>query len=159
MAAAAWWIIALCLFLSVDQSKCSKAESNLYRDLLANYSSLVRPVRNSTQKLRVAVRFFLQQIVNVDEKNQVIELNAWLKYIWFDYRLKWKPEKYEDISSIRFSGADNIIFQPDVYLYNSADKSFDSTYKSNLVVYHTGEVNWIPPGIFRASCRLGAFSL
>uniref|UniRef100_A0A7E4VFZ1 Neur_chan_LBD domain-containing protein n=1 Tax=Panagrellus redivivus TaxID=6233 RepID=A0A7E4VFZ1_PANRE len=124
------------------------------RDLLANYSSLVRPVKEPNARFRVTVRFFLQQIVNVDEKNQVIELNAWLKYVWYDYRLKWKPDNYEDIGSVRFSSEDNVIFQPDVLLYNSADKSFDSTYKSNLVVYHTGEVNWIPPGIFRASCRL-----
>ncbi|VDP43469.1 unnamed protein product, partial [Heligmosomoides polygyrus] len=35
-----------------------------------------------------------------------------------------------------------------------ANEDFDSTYKSNEVVYSTGEVNWVPPGIFRASCKM-----
>lgn len=36
----------------------------------------------------------------------------------------------------------------------SANEDFDSTFKSNEVVYHTGEVNWVPPGIFLASCKM-----
>ncbi|CEF66119.1 Nicotinic acetylcholine receptor family and Neurotransmitter-gated ion-channel transmembrane domain and Neurotransmitter-gated ion-channel family and Neurotransmitter-gated ion-channel ligand-binding domain and Nicotinic acetylcholine-gated receptor, transmembrane domain-containing protein [Strongyloides ratti] len=130
----------------------SIGESDLYRDLLANYSSMVRPVRSNGEKLKVSMKVYLQQIVNLDEKNQVIEINAWLKYKWNDYRLKWNPTMYEGITSIRLPSTENLIWTPDILLYNSADKSFDSTYKSNLVVYYNGEINWIPPGIFRASC-------
>uniref|UniRef100_A0A0N5BKK8 Neur_chan_LBD domain-containing protein n=1 Tax=Strongyloides papillosus TaxID=174720 RepID=A0A0N5BKK8_STREA len=130
----------------------STGESDLYRDLLANYTSLVRPVKSNGEKLKVSMKVFLQQIVNLDEKNQVIEINAWLKYKWEDYRLKWNPAKYEGITSIRLPSTENLIWTPDILLYNSADKSFDSTFKSNLVVYYDGEINWIPPGIFRASC-------
>lgn len=36
----------------------------------------------------------------------------------------------------------------------SADETFDSTYKSSVVVYSNGQINWIPPGIFRASCSI-----
>ncbi|RCN37736.1 hypothetical protein ANCCAN_16355 [Ancylostoma caninum] len=36
----------------------------------------------------------------------------------------------------------------------SANEDFDSTFKSNEVVYNTGEVNWVPPGILRASCKM-----
>uniref|UniRef100_A0A0N4ZET5 Neur_chan_LBD domain-containing protein n=1 Tax=Parastrongyloides trichosuri TaxID=131310 RepID=A0A0N4ZET5_PARTI len=125
---------------------------HLYRDLLANYSSLVRPVKSNSEKLKVSMKVFLQQIVNLDEKNQVIEINAWLKYKWEDYRLKWDPKRYDDITSIRLPATDNLIWTPDILLYNSADKSFDSTFKSNLVIYYNGVINWIPPGIFRASC-------
>uniref|UniRef100_A0A0M3HZ62 Neur_chan_LBD domain-containing protein n=2 Tax=Ascaris TaxID=6251 RepID=A0A0M3HZ62_ASCLU len=96
----------------------SKAEYQLYRDLLANYSRLVRPVRNSSEPLKISMMVYLQQIIGVvrqhDEKNQVIELNAWL----------------------------------------NADETFDSTYKSSVVVYSNGQINWIPPGIFRASCSI-----
>lgn len=46
------------------------------------------------------------------------------------------------------------IWRPDVLLYNSVDPLFDSTYKSNLVVYSDGTVNWIPPGILKTSCKI-----
>ncbi|CAJ0582829.1 unnamed protein product, partial [Mesorhabditis spiculigera] len=74
--------------------------------------------------------------------------------IWTDYRLSWNPAKYENITSVRFAGGENQIWRPDILLYNSANEDFDATFKSNEVVYSTGEVNWVPPGIFRASCKM-----
>ncbi|EPB69881.1 Neurotransmitter-gated ion-channel ligand binding domain protein [Ancylostoma ceylanicum] len=85
------------------------------------------------------MKVFLQQIVGL---------------IWMDYRLSWDPEKYENVTSVRFAGGENQIWRPDVLLYNSANEDFDSTFKSNEVVYNTGEVNWVPPGILRASCKM-----
>uniref|UniRef100_A0AC35TW20 Neur_chan_LBD domain-containing protein n=1 Tax=Rhabditophanes sp. KR3021 TaxID=114890 RepID=A0AC35TW20_9BILA len=147
-------ILSIILLLLKEDVESSAAESDLYRDLLANYSSMVRPVLRNGEKLKVSMKVLLQQIVNLDEKNQVIELNAWLKYSWIDYRLKWNPKKYEGITSIRISSTDNLIWLPDIILYNSADKSFDSTYKCNAVVYHDGLINFIPPAIFKASCKI-----
>ncbi|CAD6190467.1 unnamed protein product [Caenorhabditis auriculariae] len=132
----------------------SKAENRLYRDILNSYVKLVRPVRNPKDALRVSMKVFLQQILSLDGKNQIMEVNAWLKYVWIDYRLSWDPRKYDNITSIRFAGGENQIWRPDVLLYNSANEDFDSTFKSNEVVYNTGEVNWVPPGIFKASCKM-----
>ncbi|VDM80685.1 unnamed protein product [Strongylus vulgaris] len=39
-------------------------------------------------------------------------------------------------------------------MFFRANDRFDSSYKSNLVVYSSGEVNWIPPGIFRITCKM-----
>ncbi|KHN78634.1 Acetylcholine receptor subunit alpha-type acr-16 [Toxocara canis] len=98
----------------------------LYADLLTNYNPLERPVADSKDPIVVKMRLFLQQIVDVDEKNQVVQINAWLRFV----RLT--------------------IF----VLFSSADENFDSTFKSNLLVYSSGEVNWIPPGILKFSCRI-----
>ncbi|CAI5455365.1 unnamed protein product [Caenorhabditis angaria] len=125
-----------------------------FLEILAGYLKLARPVRNPKDALKVHMKVFLQQILNLDGKNQIIEVNAWLKYVWMDYRLRWDPKKYDNITSIRFAGGENQIWRPDVLLYNSANEDFDSSFKSNEVVYNTGEVNWIPPGIFRASCKM-----
>ena len=38
--------------------------------------------------------------------------------------------------------------------YNSADAEFDSTYGSNIIVYNTGDISWIPPGVFLCSCKV-----
>jgi hypothetical protein len=59
----------------------SEDEYRLYKDLMLNYNALERPVPNSSQPLVVKIRVFLQQIIDVDEKNQVIQVNAWLRYV------------------------------------------------------------------------------
>ncbi|VBB33888.1 unnamed protein product, partial [Acanthocheilonema viteae] len=74
--------------------------------------------------------------------------------IWEDYKLKWDPREYGGIKDLHFPGGNSQIWRPDILLYNSADDNFDSTFKSNLLVYSNGEVNWIPPGILKFSCKL-----
>ncbi|KAL6732153.1 hypothetical protein Aduo_002945 [Ancylostoma duodenale] len=118
------------------------------------YNPLERPVANASQPLVVKIKMFLQQILDVDEKNQLVSLNAWLSYTWQDYSLVWDPEKYEGIQDIRFPGSADHIWRPDILLYNSAAEDFDSTFKSNLLVYSTGDVNWIPPGVLKFVCKL-----
>ncbi|GMT00172.1 hypothetical protein PENTCL1PPCAC_22346, partial [Pristionchus entomophagus] len=129
-------------------------EVYFFRELLTNYNRLVRPVQNVSDPLKVEMKIHLQQIMALDGQNQIIEINAWLRYSWKDYRLSWDPKRFGNISSVRFAGAENMIWRPDILLHNSANEDFDSSYKSNEVVYSTGEVNWVPPGIFMASCKM-----
>ena len=71
---------------------------------------------------------------------------------WTDYKLKWEPEDYGNISTVQFPVGK--IWKPDVLLYNSADSNFDTTYPSNMVVHSDGTVEWVPPGILKASCKI-----
>ncbi|CAI4226691.1 unnamed protein product [Auanema sp. JU1783] len=144
----------LFLLLVVTPSESSLAETKLFADLLTGYNPLERPVENATQPLVVKIKLFLQQILDVDEKNQLVSINAWLSYTWRDYKLGWDPKHYDGIKDIRFPGATDHIWKPDILLYNSAAEDFDSTFKSNLVVYNTGDVTWIPPGVLKFVCQL-----
>ncbi|KAK6731432.1 hypothetical protein RB195_007727 [Necator americanus] len=140
--------------LSFSFCSASLAETRLFSDLLNGYNPLERPVANASQPLVVKIKMFLQQILDVDEKNQLVSVNAWLSYTWQDYNLIWDPAKYEGIQDIRFPGSADHIWRPDILLYNSAAEDFDSTFKSNLLVYSTGDVNWIPPGVLKFVCKL-----
>ena len=60
--------------------------------------------------------------------------------------------RYDGITDVRVPS--DSMWKPDVLLYNSVDSNFDSTFKTNLVVYSDGTVNWIPPGIFQISCKI-----
>ncbi|KJH51505.1 Neurotransmitter-gated ion-channel ligand binding domain protein [Dictyocaulus viviparus] len=71
---------------------------------------------------------------------------------WNDYKLVWDIREYGNITDVRFPAGR--IWKPDVLLYNSVDTNFDSTYPTNMVVYNTGNVHWIPPGIFKISCKI-----
>lgn len=62
----------------------------------------------------------------------------WYKKLFFFFLISRKFEK-------NFDGW---------FFFFSANDNFDSTFKSNLLVYNTGEVNWIPPGLLKFSCKL-----
>ncbi|CAI5447835.1 unnamed protein product [Caenorhabditis angaria] len=143
----------LFLILNLIQLGFSKkTEGDLYNLLLEDYEPLERPVENSSDAVKVKMGLVLQQIVDVDEKNQVVDVNAWLKFSWIDYSLKWKPEDYGGVQDLRFRSGQ--LWTPDVLMYNSADPQFDSRYPSNLLVYPNGLVNWMPPGLYRLSCKI-----
>ncbi|WKY07121.1 hypothetical protein Q1695_006938 [Nippostrongylus brasiliensis] len=140
------------LILGIPSVSASFRESQLYSKLLEEYEPLERPVANSSEPVRVKMGLILQQIVSVDEKNQLVDVNAWLKLSWHDYSLEWDPAKYDGVADLRFKKTQ--LWTPDVLMYNSADPQFDSTFQSNLLVYPDGMVNWMPPGIFRISCKI-----
>lgn len=37
---------------------------------------------------------------------------------------------------------------------NSADEKFDGTYQTNVVVRHNGTCLYVPPGIFKSTCKI-----
>lgn len=36
----------------------------------------------------------------------------------------------------------------------SADGNYEVSYRSNVIVYKDGSVNWIPPAIYKSSCTI-----
>ncbi|KAF8361264.1 acr-7 [Pristionchus pacificus] len=134
----------------------SKEEGELIETLIGNYSTLVRPVPDPALPLTVYIKVHLQQIITLDMKDQTMEMNAWIRYEWNDYQLRWNPEDFGNITSIRVNGGEESqIWMPDIILWNSCDdEHFDSRYTVNAVVYHDGMVNYIPPGVFKISCKV-----
>uniref|UniRef100_A0A914VQ29 Neurotransmitter-gated ion-channel ligand-binding domain-containing protein n=1 Tax=Plectus sambesii TaxID=2011161 RepID=A0A914VQ29_9BILA len=59
----------------------SEDEFRLLQDLRKSYDPFERPVHNSSLPLTVKIRVYLQQILDVDEKNQVISMAVWLQYV------------------------------------------------------------------------------
>ncbi|XGW04156.1 hypothetical protein V3C99_015365 [Haemonchus contortus] len=147
-----WSLLIACSFVAVAVVIASYDERRLYEDLMRDYNSLERPVANHSKPVTVYLKVSLQQIIDVDEKNQIVYVNAWLDYTWKDYKLVWDVSEYGNITDVRFPAGR--IWKPDVLLYNSVDTNFDSTYPTNMVVYSTGDVHWVPPGIFKISCKI-----
>ncbi|XP_075934825.1 neuronal acetylcholine receptor subunit alpha-7a [Anarhichas minor] len=127
-------------------------QSRLYKDLMAGYNPLVRPVSNDSQSLTVKFGLTLMQIMDVDEKNQVLTTNIWLQLFWDDSYLRWDPSAYPGVGNVRFP--DHLIWKPDILLYNSADERFDATFHTNILVNSSGSCSYIPPGIFKSTCQI-----
>ncbi|ESP01300.1 hypothetical protein LOTGIDRAFT_112016 [Lottia gigantea] len=129
-------------------------EGRLVYDLLekTGYNPLIRPVENVSQSLLVNFSLALSQIINVNEKEQVMKTNVWLQIYWYDYQLAWDPADYSNIEVFRIRPES--VWTPDIVLFNNADGHYEVSYKSNCVIYNTGEVNWIPPAIYQSSCSI-----
>ncbi|XP_063281398.1 neuronal acetylcholine receptor subunit alpha-7-like [Pelobates fuscus] len=144
------WILQFLTFLG--ESHQGEYQRRLYRDLLRNYNRLERPVVNDSQPLLVELQLSLLQIIDVDEKNQVLITNAWLQIYWNDFYLTWDQSEFPGVQTLRFPS--DQIWVPDILLYNSADERFDATFHTNVLVNSSGACQYIPPGILKSTCYI-----
>ncbi|XP_044741472.1 neuronal acetylcholine receptor subunit alpha-7 isoform X2 [Chrysoperla carnea] len=127
-------------------------EKRLLNNLLNTYNTLERPVANESEPMEVRFGLTLQQIIDVDEKNQLLITNIWLSLEWNDYNLRWNDSEYGGVKDLRITP--NKLWKPDVLMYNSADEGFDGTYHTNVVVKSNGSCLYVPPGIFKSTCKI-----
>ncbi|XP_045482650.1 neuronal acetylcholine receptor subunit alpha-7 isoform X3 [Harmonia axyridis] len=143
---------AFLLFLMPPDTLQGPHEKRLLNNLLSVYNVLERPVANESEAIAVKFGLTLQQIIDVDEKNQILTTNAWLNLEWNDYNLRWNESEYGGVKDLRITP--NKLWKPDVLMYNSADEGFDGTYQTNIVVKHNGNCLYVPPGIFKSTCKI-----
>ncbi|KAK7864224.1 hypothetical protein R5R35_002063 [Gryllus longicercus] len=151
-APAALLVLLLLLLLLPSGTEQGPHEKRLLNALLGPYNTLERPVANESEPLEVKFGLTLQQIIDVDEKNQILTTNAWLNLEWVDYNLRWNETEYGGVKDLRITP--NKIWRPDILMYNSADEGFDGTYHTNVVVRHNGSCLYVPPGIFKSTCKI-----
>ncbi|CAM1330537.1 nAChRb1 (predicted) [Pycnogonum litorale] len=146
------WITFTILFCLFIPGSCSDDEERLVRDLFRDYNKLIRPVQNINESLEVTLGISFFQLLNVDEKNQVMKTNVWINLYWNDYQLKWDKAEYGGIEVLRIPP--DKLWKPDIVLFNNADGNYDVRYKPNILVYSTGDIMWIPLTIFQSSCTV-----
>jgi len=66
--------------------------------------------------------------------------------------LRWNTSDYGGVKDLRIPP--HRIWKPDVLMYNSADEGFDGTYQTNVVVRNNGSCLYVPPGIFKSTCKI-----
>lgn len=124
----------------------------LYDDLLSNYNRLIRPVANNTDKITVKMGLKLSQLVDLDLKNQILTTNLWVETEWYDDKLRWDPSEYGGVGEIYVPS--EIIWLPDIILYNNADGNYHITTMTKATLFANGLVKWEPPAIFKSSCDI-----
>ncbi|XP_043962291.1 neuronal acetylcholine receptor subunit alpha-2 [Gambusia affinis] len=130
----------------------SHAEDELFKTLFSGYNKWSRPVPNISDVVIVKFGLSIAQLIDVDEKNQMMTTNVWLKQEWNDYKLRWRPSDYDNVTSIRVPS--ELIWVPDIVLYNNADGEFAVTHMTKAHLFHTGKVRWVPPAIYKSSCSI-----
>uniref|UniRef100_A0A0N5ADI3 Neurotransmitter-gated ion-channel ligand-binding domain-containing protein n=1 Tax=Syphacia muris TaxID=451379 RepID=A0A0N5ADI3_9BILA len=134
-------------------SKASVEEGRLLDDLLQKYNSIERPVADHNEAIIVKMQLLLQQILEVDAKNQLIKMVIWVQQEWNDYKMRWDPSEYGGIAEVILPSSSSL-WKPDVLLFNSAEDSFDNSFPVNAVVSYNGDILFVPPGIIKTSCNI-----
>ncbi|XP_072412251.1 neuronal acetylcholine receptor subunit alpha-4-like [Chiloscyllium punctatum] len=129
-----------------------QAEERLLKTLFTGYNKLSRPVINSSDTVLVHFGLSIAQLVDVDEKNQMMTTNVWIKQEWHDFKLRWNPLEYRNVTSIRVPS--EFLWRPDIVLYNNADGDFAITHLTKAHLFHSGRIKWTPPAIYKSSCSI-----
>lgn len=122
----------------------------LRRDLLLNYDKFARPAQHfnvTNVQLGLSIRH-----IELNEFKSTLTVHSWFKMLWEDHKLKWDPAKYGGLNSVHL--ADHELWQPDIFLYNSATSTAISHYNTHCIVYSDGSVLWVPPAQFSVLCNL-----
>ncbi|XP_068243522.1 acetylcholine receptor subunit alpha-L1 [Palaemon carinicauda] len=78
--------------------------------------------------------------------------NVWVDHEWRDHKFHWDPEEYGGVTELYVPS--EIIWLPDIVLYNNADGEYIITTMTKAVLHHNGHVHWSPPAIFKSSCEI-----
>ncbi|XP_007097248.2 neuronal acetylcholine receptor subunit alpha-2 [Panthera tigris] len=146
-----WWLL-LSPAGSAQQASHTQAEDRLFKHLFRGYNRWARPVPNTSDVVIVRFGLSIAQLIDVDEKNQMMTTNVWLKQEWNDYKLHWNPADFGNITSLRVPS--EMIWIPDIVLYNNADGEFAVTHMTKAHLFSTGTVHWVPPAIYKSSCSI-----
>ncbi|XP_071852317.1 neuronal acetylcholine receptor subunit alpha-9-II-like isoform X2 [Apostichopus japonicus] len=141
-------------------SKVESANMNarnwLYRNLTdtTEYVKYLRPVKDSYQTVEVGLRFepFIHYL---DYSSQELQLRGTMVMTWYDFRLSWNPDDYDDLDYIELSLTE--IWRPELILYERLSKHSDESFETEtdvVKVYNTGKVDWVTIASTRSFCSI-----
>ena len=134
----------------------NNAETRLLQDLFSNYSSVIRPSKTKHDPVNMTFGVAYVQLIELNDAEQFLVSNVWIRQKWKNYHLRWDPEKYENIKSVNVDPSK--VWLPDVVLYNNAMEGRIAgtmyLFKTKVILTHDGTNTWYSPMIIRSGCSL-----
>lgn len=96
-------VLLLCVKVQTTYSaeiEAKNYEALLLRTIFDGYDERARPVKHYQTPVVVGFGLELQQIIQVDEKHQVIIATFLRSLRWTDELLQWKPEHYGNVTQV-----------------------------------------------------------
>uniref|UniRef100_A0A8C7WVD0 Neuronal acetylcholine receptor subunit alpha-10 n=1 Tax=Oryzias sinensis TaxID=183150 RepID=A0A8C7WVD0_9TELE len=152
MSLATWKNVSTRLPSTVCSAAQGRFAQKLLNDLFSNYTSALRPVEDTDNVINVTLQITLSQIIDMDERNQILTTYLWIRQVWMDAFLSWRKEDYDGLDTIRIPSS--LVWRPDIVLYNSANDEFSSSMETNVVLRNDGQVMWDQPAITKSSCSV-----
>ncbi|XP_068691272.1 neuronal acetylcholine receptor subunit alpha-7-like [Montipora foliosa] len=154
---------SLAFVLVAEEFKCCQAhvnftriETTLIEALFKDYDPRGRPVLNLSQPVLVRFGLAYTNLHTLDEKNQVLTSNVWIRQQWHDPWLTWDPSKYEGLRSINTNP--DLVWKPDIVLHNSVNGKGNNgeqyLFNTKVIIDSDGTVRWLSPNIITTSCKI-----
>lgn len=138
------------LALILPSSATKFAEHRLITSLLQTNILGVRPLINASQALTVNYRMQILSI-DIDEYNQAVSILSWDSAEWIDQLLTWNPEEHSEIHQTYLK--ENMIWKPDISLFNIADEPESKYNNAYASVMSNGKVTWTRTAKHKSPCR------
>ncbi|XP_035661779.1 uncharacterized protein LOC118406031 [Branchiostoma floridae] len=125
-----------------DKPSCSvDIRGKLEEDLFVVYSPNQAPKTENRSLSVISFKGSVEQIVDLDEKRELLIAAVVIDFTWQDSRLKWEPEYYRNIETISVPGSS--IWIPTLTLKRNADPSYPGLPKDvPLLITIDGTVTW-----------------
>ena len=105
----------LIILLKICYVNADLTSSKIVKDLIFNaYDKTIRPI----ELVYITIGLEFKQIINFDEKSQILVTSSYLNLIWKEPRLSWNATEYS-LAQIMVQA--NKLWLPDLYVINSAD--------------------------------------
>ncbi|KAK3089725.1 hypothetical protein FSP39_005906 [Pinctada imbricata] len=151
--------VAFYIFYGLYMCQCQENYNNsvsLYRYLFneERYVPNIIPVCNKGENVSISIDIALRELVELNEKFQLLRLKIWVRLQWTDCSLTWSPDD--------FGGQDRIIvpygtvWMPDLAMYEGCSDEANMPdmreYRANVM--SDGSVRYNFPTIVTAACRI-----
>ncbi|CAI5451155.1 unnamed protein product [Caenorhabditis angaria] len=129
----------------------------LEEDIMSGYKKALIPKVRREDPINVSFSIQLYQIIQVNEPQQFLLLNAWVVESWTDQMLGWNESIHND-TEILVRHDD--VWLPDTTLYNSLEMDDSAARKlthvklTNLGLDKGAKVDMLYPTIYKISCLL-----
>uniref|UniRef100_A0A3B4GJ53 Cholinergic receptor, nicotinic, beta 3b (neuronal) n=1 Tax=Pundamilia nyererei TaxID=303518 RepID=A0A3B4GJ53_9CICH len=145
--------VCVCVYCISPNEFVSLAEMEdaLLKNLFQGYQRWVRPIQRANDTIKVRFGLKISQLVDVVRRHTHTHTNR-LTSEWIDYKLRWNPDKYGGITSIRVPSEN--IWLPDIVLYENADGRFEGSLMTKAIVKYNGAITWTPPASYKSACTM-----
>ncbi|CAC5356714.1 unnamed protein product [Mytilus coruscus] len=150
-------ILVINLFPLIYSEKIEGTEKTLYRELFQNYSTSPRPTKSANIPVVVKFGVALNQVLDLDEKKQILTSSVWITESWKDEELVWSVSEYDGLDTLIVPSSK--LWNPDIFIFNTAGNKIDDFVNvtgGRLVIQNEGHVTWLIPLMIKSVCRVDA---
>ncbi|XP_076095428.1 neuronal acetylcholine receptor subunit alpha-10-like isoform X1 [Mytilus galloprovincialis] len=131
---------------------CDSLKKQIFDSIFPGYDSGLRPVCEGAPQVNLKIGVAVRQMIDLDEPNQRMKINLWIRLKWNDCSLQWSPRDFNDTEYIVVPISR--IWTPDLTLYDSLTTGMYGMDKYRALVYSDGSIHYNFPTIIEVICPI-----
>lgn len=134
-----------------DRNYPLSEEARVKKDILCDYNSDYRPVKDHKKAVTVKVRLALKYL-SFDPLEETLTIHSWVALSWKDEFLPWTPSDYGGVTEIILESHE--IWTPRLALFNADASMYNSdSFYTTCAVENDGTVMCVPHLTHSSICR------